>query len=294
LVKRLDLADFRAVRRVLEPNDFALGDDDESAPTDIIDEEAWHSIMTLPDDVAITTTSFQGSRIAVLHGITSAWTEVLPHTGIAASAMADVFDAFQASLFNQLHGFYKEAISAARTALETMTLATTCELASDSAAWEQWLGGQELRFTRLCDRLQALVPLTTFEPKARKFSASSIFGGEDGRGKNAWARSLYGRLSQYVHARGNTSNSELWDSNGPIYSARGFRLAYNSFLETHALCLILAKLAYPKTPLLGSAQLAMRADSLQLYLEDPHRRVCEFYVSELFNASPHNPATPPA
>jgi len=62
MVKELPLTDFRAVRRVLEPSDFALVDDGpEPPPSDLVSENAWHSIMDLPDDVAIRTTSLDFS-----------------------------------------------------------------------------------------------------------------------------------------------------------------------------------------------------------------------------------------
>jgi hypothetical protein len=46
LTKNMDLADFRAVRRVLEPDDFALTDGKpDPPPTDLIDRESWEHIM---------------------------------------------------------------------------------------------------------------------------------------------------------------------------------------------------------------------------------------------------------
>ncbi len=72
--------------------------------------------------------------------------------------MLDTFDALQASLFNMVHGFYKEAIAALRNALETMTFAATCAVANDSTAWEGWAGGDELWFSKQCDRLQNFPP----------------------------------------------------------------------------------------------------------------------------------------
>jgi len=109
MVKDLPLSDFRAVRRVLESSDFALVDDGpEAPPSDLISEKAWHSIMELPGDVAIRTTSHQGTRINTLALLTSAWTEAFPPSpSIILHGMLDGFDAFQASLFNVVHGFYR-------------------------------------------------------------------------------------------------------------------------------------------------------------------------------------------
>jgi hypothetical protein len=64
MVCKLDANDFRAARYVLEPDDFALSDGPDRPPTDLIDETAWRGIMDLPSDVAIRTTSYQGTRAA--------------------------------------------------------------------------------------------------------------------------------------------------------------------------------------------------------------------------------------
>ena len=54
MVKALSLTDFRAIRHVLEPGDFALGDEElDPPPTDQLDPNTWHGIMDLPDDVAV-------------------------------------------------------------------------------------------------------------------------------------------------------------------------------------------------------------------------------------------------
>jgi hypothetical protein len=115
----MPLSDFRARRYVLEPDDFALSDDGlESPPSDLIPEHDWRGIMDLPGDVAIRTTSHQGRRIASLHKLIGAWTEAFPPSpGIISHGMLDTFDAFQAFLFNMVHGFYKEAIAGLRNAL---------------------------------------------------------------------------------------------------------------------------------------------------------------------------------
>ena len=52
--KSLPLEDFRAVRIVLENDDFAIVPEDPDRPArDLIDRDTWNSIVTLPDDVSI-------------------------------------------------------------------------------------------------------------------------------------------------------------------------------------------------------------------------------------------------
>jgi hypothetical protein len=283
MVRKLNPDDFRAARRVLEPDDFALSDENpDPPPTDLIAESAWQGITDLPGDVAIRTTSHQGSRVGLLHELCSAWTETFPESGMVGDGMLNAFDCFQASLFNLVHGFYKEAIFALRSAIETITLATSCQLANDEETWTKWRAGDELSFKRRCDRAQKLPPFDTLEQRAREITGTSIFAGDDGSGRNAWARNLYRRLCEYAHARGNATNAELWQSNGPIYSARGFALSYHTFLETYALCLILTKIAEPALTPEGAALDILDPENLTLYLDAQFRRTCEFYADELF------------
>ena len=181
---KLDPNDFRAARYVLDPDDFALTTMDRShPPSDLIDEETWHGIIMLPGDVAIRTTNHHGSRLAALHKLESSWTEMFPERGIVASAMLDCFDAFQAATFNMVHGFYKESLSALRTALETMTLATVCVLADDEATWSNWEKGAEIRFKLLCDQLKSLPPFRILEEKVRMTAGTNIIAGDDGSGR---------------------------------------------------------------------------------------------------------------
>jgi hypothetical protein len=285
--KALPLSDFRARRYVLEADDFALSDGGpETPPTDLIPENDWHAIMDLPGDVAIRTTSHQGTRIAVLHHLISAWTEAFPPSpSIIDHGMLDTYDAFQASLFNMLHGFYKEAIASLRNALETMTFAATCAVANDTAAWAGWAGGDELWFGKQCDRLQNLPPVGALERKVRDAFSLSMFLGDGSDVRKAWARNLYRRHCEFAHARGNASNAELWESNGPIYSAKGFRVAFRTFLETHGLCLLLAKLGDPALQFTDTAQGALRPANVKEYVDGPYNALCDFYVLELFGAS---------
>ena len=283
MVKKLGLNDFRAVRRVLEPDDFALSDGEpDGPPTDLIDEEAWDHIMTLPGDVAIRTSGFHGSRISLLNNVATGWIETLPAPGIVASAMLEISDAFYSSTFSQLHGFYKEAISTLRSALETSALAALCVLAPDEEKWKRWEDGEELRFGNICDQMLALPCIQTREKRLQVECDSGILVGDDLTNRGAWARVLYRKLCRYSHARGDSTNAAMWDSNGPIYSGEGFKASYHTLLEVHALCLILAKLAEPTLALSDTAALVLRSDSLEQYVDEPYRSICASYYRALW------------
>ena len=101
MTKNIDLADFRAIRRVLEPDDFALTNGKpDPPPTDLIDRE----IMTLPGHVAITTTSYQGSRISLMNDLSSEWVFAMPLNGITGQAMGVISDNLTSSIFNTVQG----------------------------------------------------------------------------------------------------------------------------------------------------------------------------------------------
>lgn len=70
MVRLLDSDDFRARREVLESDDFASADGEpDPPPSALISEETWDGIMTLPDDVAIRTTSHLGEWVELLHDL---------------------------------------------------------------------------------------------------------------------------------------------------------------------------------------------------------------------------------
>ncbi len=73
MTKKLPLTDFRAVRWVLEPDDFALSEGDDAPPTDPVDPEVWHGITDLPDDVAIRTSDHHGRYLALLGSLEQDW-----------------------------------------------------------------------------------------------------------------------------------------------------------------------------------------------------------------------------
>jgi hypothetical protein len=281
MVRRLDPSDFRAHRYVLEVDDFALTDGKpDSPPTDLISEEVWRGINDLPGHVAIATTSHQGSRVEVLYELWSGWVHIAPMSGIVGEAMFEASDDFAVALFNLLHGFYKPAIASLRNALEVMTLACAC--VGNPKKWAERRDGGDVKFKLECDRLQSRPNYREIDERAREATGTSIFAGDNGSGRNAWARNLYGRLSQFSHARGNSSNSSLWQSNGPIYSADGMRISYYVYIETYALLLLLAKMSSPTLVMPVEAKVIFKKDSYERYLPAPFQRLCAFCHDELF------------
>jgi len=169
MVSKLNPKDFRAYRLILDPDDFAIGDDEpNSAPTDLISQYVWEAITTLPGDVAIRTANHQGTRIAILHDLHVGWLGVMPEPGILSDAMLEVGDEFDAAMFNLLHGYYRQAIGGLRNTVEVMTLGCVCEIAVDTETWVRWETGEQTKFKEVCDRLQQLPVVQELEQEARR------------------------------------------------------------------------------------------------------------------------------
>jgi hypothetical protein len=127
-----------------------------------------------------------------------------------------------------------------RVALETSVVAARCALADDQARWECWNGGSEFKFGNACDEVLRLPDAKAREDEVAAQFGVGIFRGSVRSPRDAWARSLYGRLCCYSHARGDTTDASIWNGNGPVYSADGLKACYETFLETYALVFMLA------------------------------------------------------
>lgn len=74
----------------------------------------------------------------------------------------------------------------------------------------------------------------------------------------------------------------IWESNGPIYSGRGMKIDYHSYLESYALLLLLAKIAHPSLAMPPVADALLAYDSHRRYLRQPDRTLCGFVKREIF------------
>ncbi len=287
MVRKLEATDFRAQRMVLEPDDFALTDGKpDPAPTDLVSSEVWHGIMDLADDVAIRTTSHQGSRIKLLYELWGAWIETTPSDCIVGYAMMDCSDDFAASIISMLHGFYRQAIGTLRSALETMMFACFCELTPDRKTWKAWESGkEEISFGQIRHRLGQVSTVKALEDRAKTAISRTMFADKNRHDSGGWATSLHSHLSNFIHARGNSSNARIWESNGPIYSAQGMKISYHSYLETYAILLLLAKIAHPSLAMPHEAEVLFPYDSRRRYLRPRDRKLCGFIKREVFPAS---------
>jgi hypothetical protein len=123
----------------------------------------------------------------------------------------------------------KVALAELRTSLELMVIGiygTLNPADKDYLEWKQGTG--DLNFVRCRRRLAA---------NLRKEQAKWMFA------EGAILAATYQALCNYSHSRPDSSDSALWQSNGPVYNAEAIELTFFTALLVYALCYLLVRLA---------------------------------------------------
>jgi hypothetical protein len=212
----LEPGDFRTHRRYLGPWLFADGEEGDAypPPSDPIVEEHWDHVMTLPTDVVLKSTSYEGSLIARMASLHSDWIFSWPEMGTApfmdeVSLLAG--EEFDALVFNAAHGYYRQAIGCLRNALETLIIAAGLAVTGNGELFQKWrVDGQVIRFG------QARAWLRDSSPGAR-VDADAVPESVFGDAETSWTRDRYARLCAYAHSRAGYNNADFWESNGPVF-----------------------------------------------------------------------------
>ena len=252
--KPLPTDDFRAVRIVLEPEDFALTDGVPDVPDDLVDQETWNGIMVLPDDVAIRTSNHKGGWLKELYHQQALWTEYAVgdsgNVDILFEAMLYTMDEIDAATFLNLHGFYRQSIGCLRNTLEIVTVGTYLQiynLSEDLKLWSE--GKKKIPFGTACDHLNNAKSIRKLQGHLRTEQGDSFFETINKAPKAGWVRRLYDMLCSYAHSQPDMTNVSMWNSNGPIYVPRAFHQATNLFIDTVMTGYMLVKLARPSCDL---------------------------------------------
>lgn len=275
--KKLPTDDFRAIRVILEPDDFAYGPEGpDPAPTDLVDHDTWHDITLLPDDVSIRTSNYHGELLKRLSDLWGAWIEALgDDEDQLLGPMLDAADEFQACTFNALHGYYRQAFGCLRNALEVMVIGAHCQVCSTPDPTKHKHAPHDpVTFGQACDRLTSASALGPIAGYLRQELNDSFFDQKSANSQGGWARRLYFELSEYEHSRPPCTNSAMWQSNGPIYAPESFRRVAVKFFETSALCYLLTRVCRPT--------FVMPQKSLQLFQSDRIRPMKIAYVAYVY------------
>ena len=264
MAKQLALTDFRAVRRVLEPEDFALGGEDaDPPPSDPISEETWTGITTLPDDVAIRTSDHNGKALGEVYWLWRKWIEAIGETADVPmfDPMLDACDDFQSSIFSALSGYYRAAFSALRNVLEVITVSACGTLTRSQQYASYRAGASEFSFGTACDQLRNEPKLDSFNSRMRAAGFQSLWDPRDAILPGGFARREYRDLCNYAHTRRGFAEADLWKSTGPIYQGRVFLDWYYAYLRTISLGVVSILLAR------GEAD---REPLAELFIDDPN------------------------
>jgi hypothetical protein len=269
MTRFLPTNDFRAIRQVLEEDDFALAEGPELPPSDLIENDTWSGIMTLPDDVAIRTSNHHGSVLKLMYELWSVWWVTIGETeDLLHVPMLDAGDDFNAAIFNLLHGFYRQACDSLRSALELISIGAWYQLTGRDTEFQQWRTGQLVRDIGLnlaCDGIRSVASTLHLETHLQTVLQDDLFrrGNRRTGEPGGWVRRLFGDLSHYVHSRPGYTNGDMWSSNGPIYDRRAAITTSSYYLQTMAGCYFMIKLARPPLELPQAA--------LQLFTAQPMR-----------------------
>lgn len=257
----MPLDDFRAVRVILEDEDFALVPQEaDRPPGDLIAKETWEGIMTLPDDVSIRTSNEYGQLLQVMDRGWDGWIESLSAEYADPDpiqfGILDFADEFHAATYNSLHGFYRQAFGCLRSGLETIAIGTYCQAAGQAALFqEREAGSVRIEFGKACDGLVSVSSLSALRTRLRDELNDSIFDAKrTGIDEGGWARRLYWELSEYEHCRPDYRNIDMWESNGPVFSPKAFTKFVATAQETAALCFMMVKIARPDFVLPAKAE----------------------------------------
>ena len=245
-VVRVDLpdGDFRKMRYLLGPDAFGVPYEDPDFPaTDLIPEESWSTIMTLPTDVAIRASSHFGSDIDRLRHLYHLWLFALPTEPEVAPYMNEAIwlasDELDAAVFICLHGYYRQAFGCLRNALELVMQGCSFALRQDEMRLNRWLNGKGSFGIETPRRLiasqevarqleEAVAPLSMFGP-----------------GKQSWVNRLYMRLSAYGHSSPGFNNVDFWDgSNGPVHRPTVVHRTIEELREVLAFQFVLLRLGW--------------------------------------------------
>lgn len=277
--RKLPTTDFRAVRVVLEADDFAYAPGDpDPPPTDLVDEKTWGELFWLPDTVAYFTSNDHGRDLRFMSKL---WAECISQLSpeiqdeISCGIMS-ASDEFQAATFNALGGYYRVAIDCLRSALESITITTYCQTRGAKKEFKKWQSGNlEIGFGGACDKLIGAQCTQGLNKLLVARCGMGLFDQRQEGKQGGWVRQLYSGLSDYSHCRPAYQAADMWGgSNGPIYEKEAFKWTYRLWLQTIGTCLILVKLVRPETPMSRMIQ--------SLFNEGCVREICALITAAEF------------
>lgn len=267
MAKPLPKEDFRALRIVLEPDDFASAESPDPPPKDIISEETWTHLVELPDDVAIRTSNDYGTLLTELcefetelTSVSLAMRDLLIQTGCKneeppiRQVLFAASEDLAVSTYNALTGYYRAAFSALRNVVENMAIGLHLQLSGDQTRYEAWLAGDELGFGWAVRLIHKSKPIHELEAHLAAATGDNFFRQRKQNSVHdpgGFTRRLFDRLSKYTHGAPGFTNGDMWASNGPVFVPKSFRGWATAFIQAYCFCLVACRLGQPTLRNLG-------------------------------------------
>jgi|SRR5579872_5809226 len=279
-IRRWQVDDFRGDRRLLEPEDFAIGGDN-PPPTDRVNESVWRNLMSLPDDVAIRTTNHYGSVVADLSDLRWSFLDIVEQNhDRLGHVLLDVQEEFGAAIVFAVQGFYRQSAASLRTGFELSVIGAYCNASSTWAEFDRWEKGEtELAFGSSADLFSRIPLVKALEAHIASRVNDSLFRQRTRTSPGGWSRRLYATLSNFAHSRPRYANADIWESNGPIYVPSAFINFGLLFTETYAFATLVIRLGRAGAQLPGGVPAACRHTS------SPWAQVC-YSAHDFLNAPP--------
>ena len=185
--------------------------------------------MTLPTDVALKSSGYEGSTISRLAMLDTGWIFSWPDAG-QAPFMEEVSlfagEEFGALVFNALHGYYRQAIGCLRNAFETLITAAGLAVTGNQELFNRWRKGErQIGFGQARAWLRDSALGRQIDSDATPYS---IFGDDN----SSWTKSRYVRLCAYAHSQAGYNNADFWESNGPVFVPSALLVVEREFRET--------------------------------------------------------------
>ena len=235
---------FRERRAYLSAAAFADPGDGRDDPTDLIDSVIWMHLMDSPTDVLLQSTDHFGSTFRAMRSLADMWISAIVPDGsdlpLVFDAYLDAYDEFEAAPFIAAHGWYRQAASGLRNALEVMAHAARFVVRGDQAGYAAWRDdtAHPPNFGNSAD-------LISQRPSIAAIETTLAAGGLFGLRPDGVMRDLYQELCRFAHGRPGHTNADIWESNGPVFAPDGFTRSWRDFRDTFLACTVLLKLAYP-------------------------------------------------
>lgn len=199
--------------------------------------------MTLPTDVVLKTTSYEGSWASRVHRLASDWIWATPMTPTDAPFMhapaLTAYEEFEAVVFNAVHGWFRQALGCLRNVLETLAAATSLAVTNDTTKYQEWRNGEELPMRDSRPVLRDSADGTRIDSNVA--APDAIFGDD----KTHWIKRRYKQLCAYTHGAAGQTSGDFWESNGPIFVPQALPIVEAELRETLALAYLLLKIGWP-------------------------------------------------